>query len=366
MITSLTPEQKALFPVYTRKWIEIGLSTKPADRPRAEKAIAGLYRLAKLKEPRVIWLPCPISAAMSAVCYAALIQHRFVSRDEKPAVDSAVGSAVGSAVDSAVDSAVGSAVGSSGVVRAVTDAISRAWTLRFGGQMWPGWVAWESFFREVCGLELRDGLGVAARAYADTVESASWWWPHRDFVMVCERPLHIQRDTAGRLHSEDVLAIAWPDGWGVPMWHGVKVPEDVIRHPERITPGRIDSEPNAEVRRVMLERYGLGRYVLESGASVVHEDTDALGHPRRLLRRPMGGQLPDLLMVHVKNSTLEPDGSRKDYILAVHPQLCPIPPQPRSGEAPLPLGEPQTLTCHNAVASTFYLRGEQYAPQVES
>lgn len=55
-ITSLTAAQKARFPEFTRKWIEIGLSTKPADRERAEKAIAGLYKIANLKEPRVIWL----------------------------------------------------------------------------------------------------------------------------------------------------------------------------------------------------------------------------------------------------------------------------------------------------------------------
>ena len=29
-------------------------------------------------------------------------------------------------------------------------------------------------------------------------------------------------------------------------------------------------------------------------------------------------------------------------------------------------GEPQKLTCHNAVASTFGLIGEEYAPEVET
>ena len=93
VINKLTKEQEARFPEFTRKWIEIGLSTKPADRDRAEKAIVGLYRLAKLKEPRVIWLPCPISAALSAVVYAKIIQHRLEPKAKK-AVDSAVGSAV--------------------------------------------------------------------------------------------------------------------------------------------------------------------------------------------------------------------------------------------------------------------------------
>ncbi len=112
-ITKLTVGQEARFPEFVRKWIDIGLSTAPADRPRAETAIGGLYRLAKLKEPRVIWLPCPISAALSAVCYAAIIQHRLVEQpSKKPAVHSAVNSAVNSAVRLAVYSAVRLAVDS--------------------------------------------------------------------------------------------------------------------------------------------------------------------------------------------------------------------------------------------------------------
>lgn len=81
MITSLTAEQKARFPEFVQKWIAIGLSTKPADRQRAEKAIAGLYRLANLKEPRVIWLPCPISAALSAIVYAQITAHRRIAKN---------------------------------------------------------------------------------------------------------------------------------------------------------------------------------------------------------------------------------------------------------------------------------------------
>jgi hypothetical protein len=91
-ITKLTPEQEARFPEFVRKWIDIGLSTEPADRDRAERAIAGLYDLAKLRRPRVIWLPCPISAALSAVCYAAIINKRLVAKGGT-AVYSAVGSA---------------------------------------------------------------------------------------------------------------------------------------------------------------------------------------------------------------------------------------------------------------------------------
>lgn len=63
-------------------------------------------------------------------------------------------------------------------------------------------------------------------------------------------------------------------------------------------------------------------------------------------------------MVRVVNSTPEPDGSHKRYMLRVHPELRPL-----LDEG---LGQPQKMTARNAVASTFGLRGEEYAPYAES
>ena len=53
-IEKLTDAQIARFPEFVKKWTKIGLSTEPADRARAERAIRGLYKLAALKEPRII------------------------------------------------------------------------------------------------------------------------------------------------------------------------------------------------------------------------------------------------------------------------------------------------------------------------
>lgn len=62
------------------------------------------------REPRVIWLPCPISAALAVIVYATLVRRRLVPASEAKPVRSAVYSAIDSAIDSAVDSAVRLAV----------------------------------------------------------------------------------------------------------------------------------------------------------------------------------------------------------------------------------------------------------------
>jgi hypothetical protein len=59
------------------------------------------------------------------------------------------------------------------------------------------------------------------------------------------------------------------------------------------------------------------------------------------------------MLVKVTNSTAEPDGSYKDYVLRVHHELRPL----LEGNI---LGDPQALTALNAIASTFGLRGDEY------
>ncbi len=276
-IEKLTPEQEARFPEFVRKWIDIGLSTQPADRERAERAIAGLYGLAKLRQPRVIWLPCPISAALSAVCYSALIKKRLVSEENKPvgsavggavysAVDSAVGSAVdsavGSAVDSAVrgavgsavrgavDSAVGSAVGSavysavySAVDSAVGSAVYSAGYSYFGGSLWnAGYSAWADYFNEACGVAID-------RNFLEMTESCGFYWTLDDVVFASERPSEIHLDDAGRPHSENGMAIRYAGtGWGLSYWHGVRVPDYWLIDRASLNPNEVVKVDNVEQR----------------------------------------------------------------------------------------------------------------------
>ena len=56
------------------------------------------------------------------------------------------------------------------------------------GGGWTGRPAYFSFLRQVCGLELPGDLWAREAALARAEAVAGWWWPHRRFVMVCERP----------------------------------------------------------------------------------------------------------------------------------------------------------------------------------
>lgn len=161
--------------------------------------------------------------------------------------------------------------------------------------------------------------------------------------MVVERPSKLERDERGRLHSLNGASISWPDGWGLYSVNGVRVPAQVIEQPESITVADIESEQNAEVRRVMLDRYGLDRFLRESGAQKVQQDRFG-----ELYARALGGL--DYRFVRVLNSTPEPDGTYKSYVLQV--DLAPNGRPPKSA--------------HEAVAATFGLTPEEYGPVWES
>jgi hypothetical protein len=273
---------------------------------------------------------------------------------------------VGGAVDDAVRGAV-------------SDVIRRGWFRFIGGQFWvSGWYwggAWTSYFRDICALEIVGDLWDRALAYEATMESACWWYPHRDFVIVCERPSVIHRElvrpdvTRGwgshRLHCATGPAVAWPDGWGVYSIHGVRVPfkkRHIVEQPELITIADIETEANAELRRVMIDRYGPARYVVDSGARVVHElapDHRQIGlRSARLLVKRVQDDEP-IVYVDLLNSTPEPDGTTKRYMLRVDPNAY-------GGDAMRNAHAAVASTWRNADGSMTYARWKDYCPAAES
>lgn len=137
--------------------------------------------------------------------------------------------------------------------------------------------------------------------------------------------------------------------------------------------GEILLETNAFRRMALMEAYGVERIMQDGGRLLGFDDFG------KLWRLPLGPWVnpdgthgpvtqvrsrPPLVLVEVLNSSPEPDGSFKDYWLRVHPELRPLLGLDAWGG--VILGEPQEPSAHNAVASTFGLRGEDYWPEVQT
>ena len=171
----------------------------------------------------------------------------------------------------------------------------------------------------------------------EMTESCGWWWPFTGAVVMTERPIRLERDDRNRLHSATGKAIEYPDGWGIYAWHGVRVSEQVIMKPDTMTGKQILDERNAEIRRVMVERFGLDRFLSSVKAKILHQDQSG---SRKLHRIDLAGDEP-IVAVQVKCPT-----TGQIYFLRV----------------------PPTITrCDTAVAWTFgYEHVADYQPSVET
>jgi hypothetical protein len=168
------------------------------------------------------------------------------------------------------------------------------------------------YFSVVCNLEkqtkeLRGLLGLS--------RSAGWALPYKNICWISERHNILNRDGEGRLHNIDGPALVYPDGWSIYAVHGVRLPEWIIENPEKITPEGIREEENAEIRRVMLDKFGWSNYLKVSDAELLN--ADGWGDLYRV-------NIPDdepLVMVKLINSTPEPNGKRKQYLQRVPPSI---------------------------------------------
>ncbi|AWK12220.1 hypothetical protein SSP531S_37550 [Streptomyces spongiicola] len=341
---------------YTDEWRAVAAATGPADRAAAEDAVRLAYRTAGLAEPgRFVWAGSP-RAAVTAV--RSLRDAGRSVRDEvrtvpwaeeRRRVHDALGPAgwtelwgrtgallwdTTRALAERIRAGVADALAAD-AVRAGDgpDAADAADAERKAVRM----VLLDAVLgqHDAAWLAAFDGRSDRLAGLARVARHAGWWWPFEKAVVICERPVELYRDEAGRLDRGDGPALAFPDGFALHAWRGMPVTAEFLSGLASLTPERIRTEENAELRRVMLEFYGYDRYLAESGARPVHRDETGVLWCIAL------ADDEDVTMVEVVNSTPEPDGTHKTYWLRV---------------------PPSTRTAKEGVAWTFGLDAGAYAP----
>lgn len=395
-ITRLTKKQRAMFRPWADKWIEIGLRTGPADRPKFAKAVEECYSYTDTPFPgRIYWVQNPAVLSIASPMLGYLFEFSKQNGMNRALLDRLVDASLAklktkhellyTSTLAVIAEASNDILGMNPSVTppkptkkefdSLVDDLKRmvrsTWNNSIGGQLWVGsWYwggSWVSFFREVCKLELPGNLWDRSRSLEAIIESCSWWYPHTHFVMATERPAQIHREltdpnvergwTSHRLHHDSQEAMEFPDGWGIHVIHGILVSKQVVEAPETLTIKQITNEPNTEIRRIMMQRFGYDRYIKESGAKCVDQMDDAK------LYRISRPDDTDLVMLELTNSTPEPDGTHKVYFERVHPELRPF---RRQTDGTVWLGEPQEDRAWNAKASQFGLYGHEYHPEQET
>jgi hypothetical protein len=160
---------------------------------------------------------------------------------------------------------------------------AQMWKLWQGGNQWGQFDSLLSFFRHVAQLPLDYSKWAPWETLA--IHSGPRIM-HEHFCMISDRPERIMVDNNHEPHCEDGPFCRWRDGTSLYAIHGVRMPAWVVEFPEAVTVDHIDAEPNAEVRRIMMERFGFGRYFMESKSTLIDFDASPVvdgGAPRMLV-----------------------------------------------------------------------------------
>jgi hypothetical protein len=370
MAIRLPRDNSAIIAATRDQWLTRVLS--PRDRPRGptERAVRLLFETVGLPRPTIDWTVSPVTGARAV--------HRFLHRDGEdwdlsrvgywPGPEPRIGElrvALAEIFESGLSPVARNKVGA--ILRwplrrllvPLHEWLQREVARRLDGPMptgpsvqMPAWPAqWHhAFFSggtffdvvEIAAHDCARRLGVPYGDLSPVLDafielgSCGYWWPYRDLTVLSSGPTTVRLDEQGRLHAADGPAIAFGPALRLYAWHGTMVPRRVVDG-RLLDVHRILHERNAELRRMMIERYGLARFRREAGAECLHQD-----HWGTLWRVPVPGAEP-VVTVEVVDSTPAPDGARRRYELRV---------------------PPDARTALEAVAWTFGLGPAEYAERL--
>jgi hypothetical protein len=284
-IDALTPDQQSHFAEWSKRWIDIGLSTEPADFDAATEAALRAYKLCNLNKPMVVLrMGSPFGATVGGAMAWMMLRElgaQVWSQVESQVgsqvwsqVESQVGSQVWSQVESQVESQVGSQVWSqvrSQVESQVRSQVRSAINNDRGGSFWASWCAYVSFFRDQMGW--KDEVLERFEIDEALCKSCGWVWWHENVLAISDRPSELHRDQQGRLHAEKGPSIAYRDGWSLYHWHGVAIPPEwVTGKPPSASEALTWS--NIEQRRAACEIVGWNNVLKQLNAKVIDADSN--------------------------------------------------------------------------------------------
>jgi hypothetical protein len=315
------------------EWLGWAFSTQPADRPAAEAAISGLYRLIGRTPPRFHWVSSPLVALETVPpgvrpaesierlgdwpvprLLISLMQTLHMGLDSRLAwvhrpMDQLIGTQVRAPLARSFD-------------RSLQDTLPRTrkwrydWADRWYAAQSPSWIAHYDALRRATSVVFTPEQTHQLDLWAAVARSCGWWWPREGVCVISERPADLRTEPGDepgevRLHHADGPALRYADGWDVHAWHGRQVPAWVIIDPSA---ERIAREPNIEIRRCAIEHIGWTSYIERAGLRLVATAPDP-GNPGSHLRLyDMRAETKVLLAV---NGSVERDGRRRQYGLTV-------------------------------------------------
>jgi len=229
-LEALTQEQINKFPVYVEKWLKIGLNTtNPLNKPKIEECLNEVYKTAGLTSPKdFMYLQSPLQGCIEA--------NKLCKLND------------------------------------IKDQIYQA---GYGLQD-AGWLSFYDFFINEC-FEVVKNIN-QIKPLIKLASLCGWWWPFKNLVIVTENPIFISLKN-GVLHNDNEMAIKYSDGFGVYALNGIRMPAHYVITPSiELSVIDIMKESNVDIRRELLRKVGLTRFIKETNAKILDTLTIQLNH----------------------------------------------------------------------------------------
>ena len=124
-------------------------------------------------------------------------------------------------------------------------------------ETWIWDASWMDFGVSVLGCSVAESVWIA---FQGLVETCGWLVPYDRVCLVWNRPVQIGFDAENRLHGEGEPALQFIDGFSVYAYQGSWLPPDYGRfHPHQWQPQWLLTEPDPDLRRILIQGMGYGR-----------------------------------------------------------------------------------------------------------
>lgn len=210
---------------------------------------------------------------------------------------------------------------------------------------------------QAVGEDPEEELASTFNAYSRLLKAGAWaaWLRDDGNYDILKAPETIELNDEDQLHCEDGPALAWANGDAYYFWNGIHVPREVAVEPEALTVEVIETEENAERRRVMMERYGVEAFFEDADAVLVDQDEDQAGNERQLFA--WGEELGS----RDEWTQMHSFRRRQRIDCCVVKVTCPSTGREFTLQVP-----PDVESCQDAIAWTFDKEPEEYAPVMET
>lgn len=270
-IETLTPEQESMISVYRDIGIQIGLATGPTARETVIPEFVKLYEqiLEKPAPKTFIFVKSPQEAqkVMSVLTTDKDDTHSSWTLETN-------------------DEFVSKTLSRFKKYNGFQDTHS------FGmGSCESFWTQFYLYFRDVVGIDFSGDpkSNIGLNIFSNLAKNSGWHYLFDECVVICDRPESIVMEN-NQLHNEEGPAIAYTDGYKLWFIRGHQVNEKIVMAPQTLTVKEIKKESNNEMKRIMIERFGVSEYLAQTKAAVL--DKDQLGlegsAPRVLLEDSEG------------------------------------------------------------------------------